>query len=533
MKDRAEKIIISIFTLLIFALIFLHFKFVVPLYRTASINTAKELTLEEKLEDFEYMYNVLRENHPYFEVKKRTLGYDWLSDKELFEKWIEESTDDIDFYNTLDVILTSIQNGHTHLLFPDEIDEYKRVFSGSEDEWERVLNEKKVIERYKIWKEQDKNHIYNYNSQESLYAIPVVFKYVEGFYAADEEKSGVPFSEINIEKGSTLLEINSMTPDKYVLKQLDYEELSYDYKRKKYKLNELRIWSRKDSKVSLKLKTPGGKIIESNLEVVPYMELPFYESEEATEGTILEKEKTAYLRVPSFDYLQIDKDREKIYDFLKDIKDYPYLIIDIRGNSGGSDIYWKDNIVEPLISHNINLDFNFAFRKGGLLKPFIKYISEGQGDLKDISTLGDNKNYPPELKTDFGNYVNLSMNLEPNRSIGFKGKIFLLTDDMVYSSAESFAAFAKNSGWATLIGTPTGGDGICYDPGLFELPNSGLVVRFPVGMGLNPDGTANEEYHTQPDIYIEESYNDFLNNMDKSREKKIDPVLSKALELTK
>ncbi|EYE89709.1 hypothetical protein Q428_00895 [Fervidicella metallireducens AeB] len=33
-------------------------------------------------------------------------------------------------------------------------------------------------------------------------------------------------------------------------------------------------------------------------------------------------------------------------------------------------------------------------------------------------------------------------------------------------------------------------------------------------MGLNPDGASNEEYHTQPDMYVEWNLDDFI----KSRE---------------
>lgn len=43
------------------------------------------------------------------------------------------------------------------------------------------------------------------------------------------------------------------------------------------------------------------------------------------------------------------EEKKEIYNFLKTIKDYPYLIIDISGNVGGSSEYWIDAIVAPLI----------------------------------------------------------------------------------------------------------------------------------------------------------------------------------------
>lgn len=69
---------------------------------------------------------------------------------------------------------------------------------------------------------------------------------------------------------------------------------------------------------------------------------------------------------------------------------------------------------------------------------------------------------------------------------------------------ESFAAVAKNSEWATLVGSATRGDGVLMDLVLLDLPNSGLLIRFPLDMGLNADGTSNWENGTQPDVAIKD-----------------------------
>ncbi len=122
--------------------------------------------------------------------------------------------------------------------------------------------------------------------------------------------------------------------------------------------------------------------------------------------------------------------------------------------------------------------------------------------------------------------------VKPNDPVGFNGKIYMLVDDKVYSSAESFAAFAKATGWAQLIGTRTGGDGIGFDPVPVVLPNSGLIIRFPAEMGLNPDGSVNDEVATEPDIYVEKSYGDFIKSLDtKNNSEDSDTILKAAIEL--
>ena len=57
------------------------------------------------------------------------------------------------------------------------------------------------------------------------------------------------------------------------------------------------------------------------------------------------------------------KDQTKINNLIKEINDYPSIIIiivimDIRGNGGGSDVYWSENIVNPLLNKQVTYEFN-------------------------------------------------------------------------------------------------------------------------------------------------------------------------------
>ncbi|MBL4662419.1 MAG: hypothetical protein JKY22_02395 [Flavobacteriaceae bacterium] len=87
----------------------------------------------------------------------------------------------------------------------------------------------------------------------------------------------------------------------------------------------------------------------------------------------------------------------------------------------------------------------------------------------------------------------------------YSGNIFLLVDNVVFSSAETLAYFCKSTKFATVVGEKTNGDGVGTDPLLLTLPNSGIVIRFTGEMGLNPDGSANDELKTVPDITLKAS----------------------------
>jgi C-terminal processing protease CtpA/Prc len=173
-----------------------------------------------------------------------------------------------------------------------------------------------------------------------------------------------------------------------------------------------------------------------------------------------------------------------------------------------------------------------VFRDGDYIKPFLK--SRGMF-AKSIDTIPDGLKYPDEIKSDFSAFLSSTREVSPENSVGFKGKIFLIVDDYVYSSAESFAVFAKATGLATIVGTRTGGDGIGIDPAICALPNSGLIISFPLEMGLNPDGTSNEETHTEPDIYAEQIYEDFIkyNEYKGGIINPYDTVINKVIEMTK
>lgn len=223
---------------------------------------------------------------------------------------------------------------------------------------------------------------------------------------------------------------------------------------------------------------------------------------------VLDKGKIAYLAIHSLNSFNITPDMKIIKPFLASIKKTKAIIIDIRKNGGGDSAYWSDNLVPMLINHTYFCEDYDAYRGGSFCEPFIKQeFGASYKDLRPVSDILYLKNIPPEIKTDFKYYTERQTNISPKDSINYKGKIYLLVDNGVFSSAEMFAAFCKSSKFATIVGTRTGGDGIGFDPAVCVLPNSGYLFRFPQMMGLTSDGTCNFEYGTKPDISVSTTIN--------------------------
>lgn len=347
------------------------------------------LTTEEKIEDFEYMYNLLGENFSFLNVNKRLYDIDWLGNKKKYEKIIENTKNDAEFFVAISNILGDLNNDHTHVFNGEVYNRYYKHFYPNEH---GVLNYEKSMERY-------------------------------GF-TGDVET----------------IELN-----------------------------------------------PDSNFLISD--------------EPVLETKVLVEDELAYMKIKSMSAYHINEDYSKVESFLKEVEDYEKLIIDIRGNSGGFDAYWK-NIVEFLIDDTLKAEY-YSFFRGEYRD---KYDMYKVPTAKPIERLDEEMldKFPPEVKTDFQYYDRNFVIVQPWGDLNFNGKVYLLVDKYVFSSSEKFASFAKDTGFATLVGETTGGDRVFPEIPFAYLPNSGLVIRFSSELGINADGTINMETRTVPHIVVDD-----------------------------
>ncbi len=218
------------------------------------------------------------------------------------------------------------------------------------------------------------------------------------------------------------------------------------------------------------------------------------------ETKILEQGKTAYVFIDAFDFEQMEADRKILLPFYEEVGDYENLIIDITNNLGGSMRYFDELVTAPLTKKTLTVPGYQLFKDGENNETFLR-IKEGAASelYQPVSELPAMPELNREDAADCDWFWREDYVVEPAGD-GFDGKIWLLVSENNYSSAEYAAMFSKESGFATLVGRTTSGDGIGTDPVYLILPNSGLVVQYSPMYGVTADGVGSEACGTVPDI---------------------------------
>lgn len=507
----------------------------------------KNLTTAQKLEDFHYLFSVLEDNHPYLSLKARVEEYDWLSHKQEFEQAIKDSADDKGFAQVIAGMLKQINNGHTGILPWTGAGGARDMADWNGEPWRRTAKQTSAG-RADYWyrlayevSDDDRPDRYP----------PFIAIYNDGRYAV---VATAPEEAIRqcVRPGMVVLEIEGVPIQDYVDGQrgLGTSRLLYDPVRRHLYQRQLTL-PLEGEFLRVTLADEAGRSTEV---AVPYAKSawdsdyawpPKYSGNLDSPNRnlytdVLGDGKVGYVRISSF--LPVEQDASALHRFFESIRDLPALIIDIRGNGGGKSTYWEQNVVARLATGPVECNFYLTWRSGEYVQPFIQ-AKISRIPLQELSKSAFVERAGPQLAGNIPSEILTAEYAEPRvyryvvtprDSINYQGRIFVLVDDLCFSAADGFAAVCKGSGFATVVGTWTRGDGVAFTPAVITLPNSGMVVRFPSFYGLNPDFSASEETHTSPDVMVEPSLDDILEYLatrDSSGELRPDPSFDTQLRM--
>ena len=203
-------------------------------------------------------------------------------------------------------------------------------------------------------------------------------------------------------------------------------------------------------------------------------------------------------RFASFKSELIARDQDLLINAIRSYPEAKHIVFDIRGNAGGSDDYWMSLLVAPF-GERISFDTQVFFKDNALTREYGLMENAETISAQAIDTI-------PSFVEELGLTHTISWTYtinpptEENRKITTDAKRWILTDESVFSAADGFAGFCKQTHWATIIGKRTKGDGGAIRPFLVRLPKTGLLMRFTAVVSANEDGSLNTLYGTSPDV---------------------------------
>ncbi len=243
--------------------------------------------------------------------------------------------------------------------------------------------------------------------------------------------------------------------------------------------------------------------------------------------TPLPGRKIAFFEESGILYIRVPEMQDPDF-YVREIKslagrNFRAIVIDIRFNPGGNSMTWI-KIVRALIAEPMMIPVKVASRtspvaRDNYRRPFqkekIDFLSGGEYAVTQVNA---------ELKPD-------------EDSLRLNVPIYILVED-ISSASGQFAQFAERADQLITLGkrnpVPLGSPSF---PVFFYLPNSRLIVRFKFYIDLYNCRSAEEVFHTRPEVELNHSLNEVIDyyNMDLSlpleeRLKRHDPYFKKMLE---
>ncbi len=232
---------------------------------------------------------------------------------------------------------------------------------------------------------------------------------------------------------------------------------------------------------------------------------------------------SAYLRIGTFVTRRMKMNwQEFLYDAFRTMRDSgtASLILDIRGNEGGS-----DEAAELLSQYLVNRPafmnkFRTASRFQKIPDDLWQYLSTWDNSVKDLTPQVDGNRGGLYYRKGTPDRV-VMIDSNPD---AFTGRTYLLTDGSNSSGAFMMTNFLKSNDLVVQVGEKTGGNKRGINGGIIlfaRLPNTMVEFDIPV-FGQFPFGDE-EDDGLLPDIEVQQKYDDLLRGED--------TVLKRAKEL--
>jgi C-terminal processing protease CtpA/Prc len=473
-----------------------------------------ELSVEQRIEDFEYFWQTYHNAYVFFDLKKEDHKVDWNEIHKHFTEKLSNSESDLELYAAVTEAQSMLRDGHC----------YNGSFA-------------KIRETEKVYFQR------------------IGFALAEGKkIVADMIPEDSAFAEKGVKPGYELIRFDGKTMRQFAADARAYTPASSEGQFWSNLVRQLYIYNPlagkpKSAKAELIFKDFDGKVI---LVKAPWFSAPPTGKQEITSGfagrsvtiedavlqevegplpievRIFEEQNIGYVKIDS--WMKTEDPIEQLETVFTKVKDTDALVLDLRNNGGGVGP-WGVLFTNYLIAAEEGAQPNDSWMDRNISKTFMR-VSFPQLDeptIEEIFTQPESMKYvlekafgitmpEEELMKHFidgefqGLYVKLLLNNRKNKVAPYLKPVYALTNGGCYSTTDICLTILEEFGRVKLLGTPNGaGSG---SPIPFVLPNSGLQVYVPHARAYPPKGTMIEGRPLKPTIRMTPSAADIAEGRD-------------------
>lgn len=433
-------------------------KFVLPFLALFVMTArAQSLTKQQMLEDYDQLYTTLTTKVPHFAVRKKVTDIDIPRELRRIRHDIDTVTCDGGFYDVIFRALIACNDMH--------------VSPNQTKDSVAMARTKEAYQKY-----------YRYSSSKVYKVYYIDGKYLtRGFQNKDAEV--IPFF-------SELTHVNGIPIDKYVAK---YNRLVSDATRWDFKYKKAWVSGLFDPRMIFNTdKITWTVIIDGKPQTIDMTELGYIYPRDFFDDFVFkvdyfQRDFTLYIRIPKMDYGKI----EWLEDEIAKHKGEPLrrVVIDVRGNGGGSDIVWT-HVLSAIIGRPMHFNLWQASKDIGVFTP-------EDSIQKPIKVYGDRL----IACYDQGDWTKLKPS---ERSLGYDGKIYVMVDEFIFSSTSSFLSVCQKIDRLISIGRPTGYFvGIGATPWGDILRHSRFSYRYPVTIETTDADPRHPETYYKDQVEVE------------------------------
>ncbi len=450
-----------------------------PLYgRTVSLDASREMTAEERYDDFGSLCEFLEKNSPVIYEGDELYGLTYNETKTYYSDLLSSVQSDFEYYSLLVGFLKNIPGTHLNVGFPGaglmtaEMSEglsKNESFHNAQDYWYDTLHEA-CRERY------------------SEDYTKIVFTYYSGEYRAICEPDVCGMNK------AALLTVDGVPADEYIKLLPSVIKIKYDHAAGKPFRDNIIFNDKFGEKCTVEYLSADGEVRTAELYRGIYSEtvMNYINTFKAADGetvpsaqssrevmTLPDKENGIITVIINTFNSETATGKVIANTILKAAEEFDTVIVDIRSNSGGYYSYAEETL-SALSAEDIEIS---------------EKLYRTEESYKRIS---DKSGYE---KCGNGMYVlNTSKIIEGKAPADTK--FYLLISDSTASSADWLAYHFKQNGLGTILGVNAAGgerDGEIF---LNFLEKSGIYYYYTEYQSFNPDGTGSSAYGAAPDIYL-------------------------------